>query len=273
MPITCDLDQFRDNDIEQQYSLEKPRYIHLAREAKPPPGGWPDLSGVPTNDPELEAIFESMRSKRPPGYPKTGKEVWKKLNNVLKPRMVDYYSILGNAHNLFGEAAQAFDARAIEGASLIIRATMEAACYLFLTTKPTKKGIREVFPLTLDGKVRQVQFEELIRAIIKTKILSSKQERAIRRIQKNGNLIAHLASHHATQIRAFQKEAKRVNKEVLSKKGLTDEERMRIEMKVRSILRFWLTQEEVLDDLNDAASILKTLSRHVRYPTVSNVKT
>ena len=182
--------------------------------------------------------------------------------------MVEYYSVLGNAHNLFGEAVAAFDARAEEGASLICRATMEAACYLFLTSKPGKKGIREDFPLTLDGKVRQVQFEELRRAIGKRKILSQKQVAALSRIQKNGNLIAHLASQHATQIRAFEKEARRVNKEVLSKKGLTDEERMRIEMKVRSILRFWLTAEEVLDDLTDAASILKALARHIHNPSV-----
>ncbi len=227
------------------------------------------LKDVPTKIPEdLQALFDAVRVKRPKASPKSGKEVWDKLNEDLKPRMVEYYSVLGDAHNLFGEAVAAFDARAVEGASLICRATIEAACYLFLTTKPSKRGIREYFPLTLNGEVRQVQFEELRKAIVKRGILSTKQVHALHRIQKNGNLIAHLASQHATQIRAFEKEARRVNKEVLTKKGLTDEQRHRIEWKVRSILRFWLSAEEVLDDLTEAASILRTLARHVHNPNV-----
>src|SRR6266581_3309839 len=126
----------------------------MAREAQPPPGGWPDLSRIPTKIPELEGVFESMRPKRPPGSPKTGKEVWKKLNRDLEGPLSAYYAVLGNAEFLFSEATQAFDARLTAGASLLCRATLEAALYLFLTTRPTQKGIKENFPLTLDGEVR-----------------------------------------------------------------------------------------------------------------------
>ncbi len=240
----------------------------MAKEAEPPRGGWPDLSGVPTEIPELKDFFERFRPKRPTGYPKTGKEVWDKLHKDLVERDGEYYAVLGNAYNLFSEAIQAFDGRAIEGAALICRATVEAACYLFLTNKPAKNGIREDFPLTLDGQVRQVQFEELKRAIARKRILSQKQLKAMSRIQTNGNLIAHLASQHATQIRRFEKEARRVNRYILSKKNLTNDQRITIEMKVRNILRFWLDQEEVLDDLVDTASILLTLAKHVRFPAI-----
>ncbi len=241
----------------------------MAREAQPPPGGWPDLSGVPTEIPELKDFFESFRPKRPPGYPKTGKEVWDKLHKDITDKQGGYYAVLGNAFNLFSDAIQAFDVRAIEGAALICRATVEAACYLFLTNKPTKNGIREDFPLTMVGQVRQVQFEELKRAIARKRILSQKQLKAMSRIQVNGNLIAHLASQHATQIRRFEKEARHANRYLLSKKGLTDDQRIRIEMKVRKNLRFWLDYEEVLDDLVDTASILLTLAKHVRFPVAS----
>jgi hypothetical protein len=240
----------------------------MAREAEPPPGGWPDLSGVPTEIPELQDFFDSFRSKRPPDYPKTGKEVWDRLIKSLGKQGGEYYVVLGNAYNLFSEAIQAFDGRAIEGASLICRAAVESACYLFLTNKPTKNGIREDFPLTMDGQVRQVQFEEPKRAIARKRILSQKQLKAMSRIQTNGNLIAHLASQHATQIRRFEKEARRVNRYILSKKGLTDDQRIRIEMKVRNRLRFWLDQEEVLDDLVDTASILRTLAGHTHFPAI-----
>jgi hypothetical protein len=239
----------------------------MAREAEPPPGGGPDLSNVPTDIPELQDFFDSFRPKRPLGYPKTGKEVWDRLIKGLSEQGGEYYAVLGNAQNLFSEAIQAFDGRAIEGASLICRATVEAACYLFLTNKPTKNGIREDFPLTMDGHVRQVQFEELKRAIARKRVLSQKQLKAMSRIQTNGNLIAHLASQHATQIRRFEKEVRRVNRYILSKKGLTDDQRVRIEIKVRSILRFWLDQEEVLDDLVNTASILLTFAKNVHFPT------
>jgi hypothetical protein len=244
----------------------------MAREAQPPPGGWPDLSGVPTKIPELEEIFESTQRKRPPGYPKTGKEVWKKLQRDLKGPLSAYYAILGNAEFLFSEATQAFDARLTAAASLLCRATLEAALYLFLTTKPTQKGIKENFPLTLDREVRTVQFEELIRATKKAKILSPEMSKALSRIQENGNLIAHLANTHAKQITKFEREARRVNKEILSKKGISQARRMREEIRVRSILRFWVDYDEVLEDLVDAASILTTLAQHVQYPTLPKVR-
>jgi len=244
----------------------------MAREAQPPPGGWPDLSGVPTNDPGLGRIFESMRPKRALCYPKTGKEVWKKLKHDLEGPLSAYYAVLGNAEFLFSEATQAFDARLTAGASLLCRATLEAALYLFLTTKPTQRGIKENFPLTLDGEVRTVQFEELIRAAKKAKILSPELSKALSRIQENGNLIAHLANTHAKQITKFEREARRVNKEILSKKGISQDRRLREEIRVRRILRFWVEYDEVLEDLIDAASILKTLAQHVRYPTLSKVK-
>ncbi len=186
----------------------------MPREAEPPPGRWPDLSGVPTKIPELEGIFESMRPKRPPGTPKNGKDVWEKLKHGLESPLSLYYTVLGNPDLLFSEATQAFDARLTAAASLLCRATLEAACYLFLTTKPatTRKGIKEKFPLTLDGQVRKVQF-------------------------------AH-------------------------KKGITEDQRFREEMKVRRILRFWIDGDEVLEDLIDTASILQTLAKHISLPII-----
>jgi hypothetical protein len=242
----------------------------MAREAKPPPGGWPNLSGVPTKIPELEGIFESMRPKRPPGTPKNGKDVWEKLKHDLEPPLSLYYTVLGNPDLLFSEATQAFDARLTAAASLLCRATLEAACYLFLTTKPatTRKGIKENFPLMLDGEVRKVQFDELIRAVKKAKILSPNLNKALSRIQENGNLIAHLGNIHAKQITKFEREARRFNKEIAHKKGITEDQRLREEMKVRRILRFWIDADEVLEDLIDTASILQTLAKHISLPVI-----
>ncbi len=200
------------------------------------------------------------------GSPKTGQEIWNKLNAVLDSRLTEYYSVVGDAHNLFGEATAAFDAGAIEGAALICRATVEAACYLFLATKQSDEGIVLEYPYTLDGIVRQVRFDELRRAIIKRGILSKRQIAAIKRIQENGNLIAHLASSHAGQIEAFEREAQRFNLEIEPRNDLTQEQRIREEMKVQSKLRFWLSKEEVLDDLIDAASILMTLGLSQDFP-------
>lgn len=198
----------------------------------------------------------------------TGQEIWNNLNNALKSRMNEYYTILGNAHNLFGEAVKAFDAHAHEGTSLICRATLETACYLFLTSYPGKDGVEIVNPLSLDGEIRAVSFEELARAIRKRRILSLKQVNALGRIQKNGNLIAHLASHHAKVIARFERESRRFNREIVPRKDLSDEERAKFERKVLNTLKFWLDEDEVLEDLRDTASILLALARHVPHQNI-----
>ncbi len=200
----------------------------------------------------------------------SGQEVWDRLNDALKPRRLEFGYILGDAHALLSDAVKAFDAHVLYGTSLICRASLETACYLYLSWKPIKDGLQREYDLTLGGDVRRVGFTELLQGIVKKGILSPKQIDALKRIQRNGNFIAHFASHTAAQITGLQK-GTRVSREIQWRKYLTDEEQKRFEKSIGTrIAKSGLGEDDALDDLIDTASILLTLSRHLHFRAVRN---
>jgi len=98
---------------------------------------------------------------------------------------------------LFGDAGTSFDAGAYYATSILCRAALEAALYLFLTRSKNGQpsGAWVVHPpFRLDGTLRRVEWTEVKSAISKRKILSYEHIRKLERIQKHGNVAAHLAS-------------------------------------------------------------------------------
>ncbi len=164
--------------------------------------------------------------------PREGERILQDLMAHLKPEK----TILHQSITLFGEAARVFDAGAIEGAALLCRATLEAACYVFLyRDRSTSMWWRFNPPRTRDGKIRQVSLEEMKRAIAKRGVLSDEQMAALGRIQEDGNLIAHVAARQEVAMVSAPQEGD------VSK------------------ARLWLTGDEALRDLQDTANILQTL--------------
>ncbi|HEX9340459.1 MAG TPA: hypothetical protein VF992_04730 [Thermoplasmata archaeon] len=164
--------------------------------------------------------------------PKEGERILQDLMAHLKPEK----TILHQSVTLFGEAARVFDAGAIEGTALLCRATLEAACYVFLY-RDWSKGMWWRFnpPRTHDGRIRPVRLEEMKRAIARRGVLSDEQMAALGRIQEDGNLIAHVAAKQEVAMVSAAQEGD------ISK------------------ARLWLTRDEALRDLKDAANILQTL--------------
>jgi hypothetical protein len=103
------------------------------------------------------------------------------------------WSIFSDAYALFGQASEILKVKAYASVGLLCRATVEAACYLYLTRKKEDATVTIDPPMTLDGWVRKVGLEELQKAIRKTKVLSEEQLSNLSRIGKHGDLIAHLA--------------------------------------------------------------------------------
>jgi hypothetical protein len=103
------------------------------------------------------------------------------------------WSIFSQAYALFGQAAEIFKVKAFASVGLLCRSTVEATCYVYLTRR--KEGSLLTFdpPLTLDGKVRKVNTQELRSAIKKTGVLTDGQLLNLDRITTHGDLVAHLA--------------------------------------------------------------------------------
>src|SRR5580700_9173978 len=103
--------------------------------------------------------------------------------------------VVSGAIPLFSEAAIAYDAGAFQLAALGCRAAVESACYLFLTRRWSRRsgGWRIEGPRLLDGKTRDVSFEELKNAAIGPKGIPEGLRTAVDQIQSDGNLTAHLA--------------------------------------------------------------------------------
>jgi hypothetical protein len=154
------------------------------------------------------------------------------------------YSFLGDAFLLYGQAATAFDARAFPAACLMCRATVEAACYLFLTRERTQTGFTIYTPMTLDGEVRNVYAGELTKGIRKTKALSDYQLKSLDRIVEDGNIIAHLAER-------------------------SDKKAIRILRTLKTIApnkQLWLEENDAVRDLEDTMTILGTLAYSIERP-------
>jgi hypothetical protein len=95
-------------------------------------------------------------------------------------------------------------------------------------------------PRTLDGKIRVVSFEELIAGVEKTRVLSIRNLNALRRVQRDGNLIAHFVSGR-------EKGVARI---------LYPEEHG---VRVGERVKLWVGRDDAMKDLEDTASVLAAL--------------
>src|SRR2546426_11368654 len=118
----------------------------------------------------------------------TARQIFDNLNNALEAKFDNPYQIVGEAHALFLEAVNTFDANAFAGTALLCRSTLEAAFLVFLTRKWNTAGLMRIDrPLNPDGKPRRVEWDELVRDV-KSKVNFSKtQNNAINRIHEDGN--------------------------------------------------------------------------------------
>src|SRR5437870_9004769 len=107
------------------------------------------------------------------------------------------WSMFKEVYRLYGQATLGFDAKAYDAVCIMCRATIEAACYVFLTRR-REVGLFSSPPRTLDGRVRKVQFEELERGM--KKVLSEGHRNALARIKDRGDFIAHLVEKSDRQV-------------------------------------------------------------------------
>ena len=146
---------------------------------------------------------------------------------------------------LFLDAIRAFDARAIHGATVMCRATLEAALYGFLTRKKVGAGWQFYPPRKLSGEMREVRFEELADAITKRGILTEDQKKNLKRIQEDGNVSAHFAA--------------RLERATQHRRTYLETDRMEFEFS-DDLLWIGFTEKEAWRDLRDTFSILRRLS-------------
>jgi hypothetical protein len=197
---------------------------------------------------------------------KIGEQIWSDFFEALKDEESRAYAVLGEAHHLFSQAVISLDAGISEGTALLCRATLESAFYLYLTRNWSETGVIAIGnPSTLDGEIRRVEYSELSTAIKKRVGFSDDQLKAIDRIQKDGNFVAHFASHRAKELQWYSEELVKVNNQ-LSERTTTPEERKRAYDKVAEKLKFWITTKQALDNLRDTSSVLLTLFSSVKKP-------
>ena len=160
---------------------------------------------------------------------------------------------------LLGQASRALTAGAYAGAVLLCRSSLEAACYLFLTRRRSKKDIVTDKPLALDGRLRTVYFNELVNAIKEKRVLSKEQLKNLQRIQRNGNFIAHIAQRQESDVHRLTKNVARRRHDLYHLVIHSHSKITPLPQDIREV-RFWIDDNEVLEDLYDSASILQTLS-------------
>src|SRR3989442_9322434 len=111
---------------------------------------------------------------------KIGEKIWSDTFEALGENTWKVYAILAEAFTMFAQAVQCFDAGIGEGTSLLCRATLESAFFLFLIKKWSDNGSIEVnMPITLDGEIPRGEVAELANAIMKKVAIFHKQSRAV----------------------------------------------------------------------------------------------
>src|SRR5437773_6485751 len=119
-----------------------------------------------------------------------GKTIWNTF--IENPKVRDHYSLFRTEpYLLFGEAIVAYDAGAHAGASLLCRASIEAALLTFLTRTPaeTTQGVRAKGawrihrPRNRSGRPIRTTFEMLIGHIAARPVLTPRQLDKPRRIK------------------------------------------------------------------------------------------
>jgi len=124
-----------------------------------------------------------------------GEDLWHSLKE--DPNIKRFHEIFDLGLTLFGEAARSFDIGALFGSAILSRSSLEATLYVFLTRSKDGQGEKVWVvhhPMRLDGSPREVGFAEIIQTIGKREILSLNQMASARRVQEDGNVIAHVAS-------------------------------------------------------------------------------
>ena len=182
-----------------------------------------------------------MRSLRSSTEKTAASKLWKGLQ---RSTVADRYSPLSaEPLLLFGEAVASFQARAYSATSLLCRATVEAATYIFLTRKSafttkgqSRKGAWQVIRPQKNRNGKQVfvrvGLERLLRHLKDRRFLEEGVVRDLERIKDHGDVIAHVAA------RLFDIFDLPPNQEP----------------------RLWVSKDEARDDLRDTAGFLTILS-------------
>ncbi len=182
-----------------------------------------------------------------------GKQVWNTLNDSLSEERWKLQSFLEESYTLFFQAVTSFDAGVNEGTSLLCRATLESAFYLFLIRRFDDQGFfRYDIPSNPDGRVSKVRFGKLATEIKSKVSFSAEQLKAIDRIQTHGNLAAHLANRRAILHPQISQEVQGINLPMSKKRYEAVAEKFEV---------LWVNSDQALEDLRDTSSILLTLVR------------
>ena len=188
-----------------------------------------------------------------------GERIWKDYNKAHNDWGWRTLSIFLESHTLLKKAVESYDADAIEGAVLLCRAALEGAFLIFLSIRwSDEKSFDIVFPTTLDGKLRQVKFDELRDAIKKKVVFSEGQLLAIDRIHEDGNFVAHFASRKIKQRMA---RSEKYRKWEAAHKGATDLEKLEAVNDLLRLEKFLMTHKEALQNLRDTADIMLALDK------------
>jgi hypothetical protein len=187
---------------------------------------------------------------------KMGQSIWKQFrespSDYLKAQ-----SFIPEANMLFSESALCFDSGAFEAVAILCRSTLESAFLAFLSIEWHDNNFFNIsYPTTLDGKPRRVEFEELENGINQRIDFPEEQKKAISRIQRDGNFVAHFAS---TKIKQRFKLSKDLKEWETSNENVTALERIAEVTELYQSVRHWITRDEALADLRDTLSILLTV--------------
>jgi hypothetical protein len=199
-----------------------------------------------------------------------GKKIWDQLNAKLKDELWAIYAILGEAHHLFGQACGAYDAGLDDATTLLCRATLESAFYLYLTKRWDNEGFVALeAPRTLDGEIRNLEFEELSRAIKKKVSFTGRHIQAMSRIQKDGNFVAHFASRRTKELERYTEAVTKAAAKIDTNPN--KDERLRAYNKIGEKFQFWISPDKGLENLRDTSAILLTLFNSMPKPSLAPV--
>ena len=175
----------------------------------------------------------------PEAEPITQEKVLALWSDLVKNPQVHWPGTpLSLALDLFSDAVKSFAANARLGAAVLCRATIDTACLISLTYLKAGEGdhFRIDLPRGLDGKVREVYWEELRGGI--AGVLNEREMARIKRIRDHGNVPAHLGDKYLKWIEAA----------LLLNDPLEAERR-----------RPFASQTDVWEDLQETARILERL--------------
>ncbi|MFI5419268.1 MAG: hypothetical protein ACHQ2Y_10330 [Candidatus Lutacidiplasmatales archaeon] len=174
-----------------------------------------------------------------------GAKVWTDFSRWLETRFASgHFPLPVDPLPLLSQAATAYDVGALEASTLACRAAVESFGYLFLTRRWNGNGWSITLPALLDGTERRVDFDEIRRALVRRRVLDQKTGPAMARIQNTGNFSAHLSSAVDHRRSEALKKFMKALAEGRSSSGRFDTS---------------LTQTEALQNLEDAAEIVKQL--------------